>query len=436
MYGQNGIIFSVAKDFDYHKYPNGLRLITVPMEHTKTVTVLVLVGTGSRYETKEINGISHFLEHMMFKGTAKRPGALDISHELDSIGAEYNAFTSKEYTGYYAKSGAEHFNFILDVISDIFLNSKLDGAEIEKERGVVIQEINMNFDNPMRHIGDVYEELMYGDQPLGWDIAGPKENILNIKAEKFREYSNTHYFAKNTVVAVAGKVSTEEAKKEVEKFFSTMREQAELFKPLPVVIDQKRPGVKIAHKATDQSHLILGVRGYDIFHPKKEVLKIMSVILGGGMSSRLFTEVREKRGLAYYVGTSADCYLDTGDFSTFAGVENTKIHAAIEVILNEYKKIREEKVSAGELQKAKDYIKGKMAISFESSDDLATFYASQELLEGKISTPEEKFEKLTRVTSEEVFEAARDIFRPEKLNLALIGPPQEDDVSIYKIVNL
>lgn len=424
------------KEFDFHQYPNGLRLITIPMEHTKTVTVLVMVGTGSRYETKEINGVSHFLEHMMFKGTLKRPGTLDISYELDSIGAEYNAFTSKEYTGYYVKAGAEHFRFVLDVISDIFLNSKLDNAEIDKERGVVIQEINMNFDNPMRHISDIYEELMYGDQPLGWDIAGPKENILSIKAEKFREYFNTHYFARNTVVTVAGKVSAAEAKREVEKYFSTIRERAEPFKPLPVVIDQKEPGVKIVYKKTDQSHLILGVRGYEIFHPQKEVLKIMAVVLGGGMSSRLFTEVREKRGLAYYVGASADCYLDAGDFSAFAGVENTKIHAAIEVILNEYKKIREEKISVAELQKAKDYIKGKMAISFESSDDLASFYAAQELLEGKISTPEEKFEKLTQVTAEEIFEVAGDIFQPKKLNLALIGPFKEADLSIYKTVNL
>ncbi|MDO8494939.1 MAG: pitrilysin family protein [bacterium] len=426
----------MLKEFDLHKFSNGLRLVTIPMEHTKTVTVLVMVGTGSRYETKEINGISHFLEHMMFKGTEKRPGALDISHELDSIGAEYNAFTSKEYTGYYAKAGAEHFGFVMDVISDIFLNSKLDGEEIEKERGVVIQEINMNFDNPMRHIGDVYEELMYGDQPLGWDIAGPKENILNIKAEKFREYFNSHYFAKNTVVAVAGKVGLEEAKAAVEKYFSNIRERQEVFKPLPVFIRQDKPGVKIIHKATDQSHMLVGVRGYDVFHPKKEVLKIMSVILGGGMSSRLFTEVREKRGLAYYVGSSTDSYLDTGDFSTFAGVENTKIHSAVEVILGEYAKIRNEKVSDQELQKAKDYIKGKMAISFESSDDLASFYAGQELMEGKIATPEEKFEKLNRVTVEDVYAAANDIFKPEKLNMALIGPFKEEDPSIYNIVKL
>lgn len=429
------ITMSSNKDFDYFIFPNGLRLITVPMEHTKTVTVLVMVGTGSRYETKEINGVSHFLEHMMFKGTAKRPGAMDISHELDSIGADYNAFTSKEYTGYYAKAGAEHFELVLDVIADIFLNSKLDSQEIDKERGVVVQEINMNFDNPMRHISDVYEELLYGDQPLGWDIAGPKENILKIKHEEFRKYFDTHYFAKNTVVAVAGKVSKEKVKEEIAKHFSGMREQ-ELAKPLPVSISQAKPGLKIFHKDTDQTHIILGVRGYDTFHPKKEVLKIAATILGGGMSSRLFTEVREKRGLAYYVGASADSYSDAGDFSSFAGVENSKLKPAVEVIVGEFSKMKKEPVSEKELQKAKDYIKGKMAISFESSDELASFYASQELLEKRMLTPEERFEKLNKVTSEEVYGVANDVFQDSKLNLAVIGPLSEDDNSLYDIVKL
>lgn len=423
------------KDFNYHKFPNGLRLITVPMEHTKTVTVLVLVGTGSRYESKEINGISHFLEHMMFKGTEKRPGTMEISLALDAIGAEYNAFTSKEFTGYYAKAGAEHFSFVLDVVADIFLNSKLDKTEIDKERGVVIQEINMNFDNPMRHISDVYEELLYGDQPLGWDIAGPKENILNIKAEKFREHFNTHYFAENTVVAVAGKVTPDQVQKEVEKYFAGMRQAASL-KPLPVQISQDSPGVRIFSKKTDQSHLLLGVRGYDLFHPQKEALKIISVILGGGMSSRLFSEVREKRGLAYYVGASADCYADAGDLTTFAGIENSKLIEAAKVILDQYQQLRDETVSPKELQKAKDFIKGKMAISFESSDDLASFYANQELLERKIATPEEKFAKLNAVTAEQVKKAAQDIFRNEKLNLAVIGPFEEKDPTIYNTVKL
>lgn len=421
--------------FDYHTYPNGLRLITVPMEHTKAATVLVMVGTGSRYETKEINGISHFLEHMMFKGTEKRPGYLDISMELDAIGAEYNAFTSKEYTGYYAKASIENFDQILDIESDIFLNSKFDLEEIEKERGVIIQEINMDFDNPMRHIGDVYEELLYGDQPLGWNIAGTKEIILAMKPEKIREYFNTHYFAKNTVVAMAGNVDPAKVKEQVEKHFVNIREQS-ILKPLPVAIKQEKPGLKIFNKKTDQAHIVLGVRGYDMFHPKKEVLQTIAVILGGGMSSRLFVEVREKRGLAYYVSASSDSYLDTGDFSVSAGLEKTKLHSALEVILDELKKFKTEKISEKELKKAKDQVKGRMAISFESSDDLASYYATQELLKKEILTPEERFEKLNAVTVEDIWEAANDIFQNEKLNLAIIGPVEEDDASIRDLLKI
>lgn len=421
--------------FDYHIYPNGLRLITIPMEHTKTATVLVMVGTGSRYETKDISGVSHFLEHMMFKGTEKRPGYLDISQELDSIGAEYNAFTSKEHTGYYAKAGMENFDLILEVVSDIFLNSKMDLAEIEKERGVIIQEINMNFDNPMRHIGDVYEELLYGDQPLGWNIAGTKETILAMKPEKIREYFDTHYFAQNTVMAVAGNVNPEKIKEQVGRYFAAMR-QRPLFRPLPAIIKQAKPGLKIFNKKTDQAHIILGVRGYDLSSPKKETLKLMAVILGGGMSSRLFVEVREKRGLAYYVSASSDSYMDAGDFSAFAGLEKTKLPSALEVILEEFKKFRKEKVTEKELRKAKDYLKGKMAISFESSDDLASYYATQELLLHEVLTPEEKFEKLNQVTANDILEAANDIFQDNKLNLAVIGPLEEEESSIYELVRL
>lgn len=421
--------------YNLHTYPNGLRLITVPMEHTKAATVLVMVGTGSRYETKDISGISHFLEHMMFKGTGKRPGYLDISQELDSIGAEYNAFTSKEYTGYYAKAGLENFDLILDVVSDIFLNSKFDLEEIEKERGVIIQEINMDFDNPMRHIGDVYEELLYGDQPLGWDTAGTKETILAMKPEKIREYFSTHYFAKNTVVAVAGNIDPVKVREQVDRYFSKMR-QRDLLKPSPAVIKQNKPGLKIFNKKTDQAHIILGARGYDAFNPKKEALGLMAVILGGGMSSRLFVEVREKRGLAYYVRASSDSYMDAGDFSVSAGLEKTKLHSALEVILEEFKKFKKEKVSEKELQKAKDHVKGGMAISFEASDDLASFYATQELLKREILTPEEKFEKLNRITAEDIQEAANDIFKDDKLNLAIIGPLEENDSSIKDLLRV
>ena len=329
----------------------------------------------------------------------------------------------------------EIFDFVLEIISDIFLNSKLDPAEVKKERGVVVQEINMFFDNPMHHIGDVHEELLYGDQPLGWPIAGPKENILKMKTEKFREYFNSHYFARNTVVAVAGNFDRAKAEESVVRYFSDMR-QREKLQPASVKISQSRPGLKIFNKKTDQTHILMGVRGYDIFDPKKEVLKIMAVILSGGMSSRLFTEVREKRGLAYYVRAGADFYLDAGDFTCSAGLEQERLKPALEVILEEFKKLKNEKVSEKELKKAKDSIRGQMAISFESSDDLASFYAMQELMQKEVLTPEEKFEKLNKVSADDIFEVANDIFHTDKLNLAIIGPFKEKDPAIYNLLKL
>lgn len=419
--------------FHYHTYPSGLRLITVPMASTETVTVLVLVGTGSRYEAKDINGISHFLEHLMFKGTEKRPGALDISEELDAIGAEYNAFTSKEYTGYYVKCAVAKLATALDVISDIFQNSKFDAAEIDKERGPVKEEINMWFDNPGRYVGTLFEELLYGDQPLGWDIAGTKEIIDRLQRDDFVRYFTTHYFAKNTVVAVAGAVDPEAIQAQIPSYFSTVREHA-LIEPVPVVEAQAEPALKLFPKATEQTHINIGFRGYSRFHPRYDVLEVMAILLGGGMSSRLFVEIREKRGLAYRISTGASSYAETGDFVTSAGLNNQSIIPALEIILAEHHKLVDEPVSAKELLKTKDYIKGKFAIGLELSDAQASFYAEQELLERRILTPEERLAKIDAVTAEEIQEVAREIFTPARLNLALIGPHGGRDDAVREVL--
>ena len=421
-------------DFLLHKYDNGLRLVVVPMKSTKTVTVLVLVGTGSRYETKEINGISHFLEHMMFKGTTKRPKALSISRELDSIGAEYNAFTSKEYTGYYAKASAENKNIILDIISDIFLNSKLDEKEINKERGVIIEEMNMYLDLPPRYVGDLYEKLLYGDQPAGWMVIGEKDTVSKLNHDNFINYFGTHYFAKNTIVAVAGNVDKEEIKELVGGFFKDVRDK-ELITKKTVNESQNKPETLVHYKKTDQTHFILGVRAYDMFSPKIEAANVLSVILGGGMSSRLFIEIREKQGLSYYVSTSHDSYTDHGYLATASGVDNKRVEKAITIILKEYKKIKEKSVPRVELKKAKEYIKGKFVIGLEQSDDVANFFAGQWLLKNETLTPEEKLSKIMAVTAEDIQEVANEIFKPEKLNLALIGP-FEDKEKFEKLLEI
>lgn len=421
-------------EFHHHAtYPNGLRLITVPMDNTRTVTVLVLVATGSRYETKEISGISHFLEHLMFKGTRKRPGYLDISEELDSLGADYNAFTSKEYTGYYVKCAADRVDNALDIISDIFQNSKFDEGEMDKERGPIKEEINMNFDSPVRHVAEIYDELVFGDQPLGWSVAGKKETIDRLQRGDIVDYFTSHYHAKNTVVIVAGNIATEQIQEKVGQYFGNVRESG-LIKPIATIENQSEPGLKIFHKATDQVHINIGFRAYSRFHPKYEALEVLAHILGGGMSSRLFVEVREKRGLAYRVNTSATAYSETGDVTTYAGLNTENLKSALEIILKEHKRLTEEPVSDQELTRVKEFIKGRFAIGLETSDEQASFYGEQELLENKILTPEERLNRILAVTKEDIMAVAVEIFRPERLNLAIVGPLEDNNLEIKEVL--
>ena len=407
-------------------------MVVVPMESTKTVTVLVMVGTGSKYETKEINGISHFLEHMMFKGTKKRPGKLDIAMELDGIGAEYNAFTGKEYTGYYAKASLKKIDTVMDVIFDIFLNSKLGEKEINIERGVIIEELNMYRDMPQRYVGDLFERLLYGDQPAGWDIGGEKETILKLKREEFVNYFNTHYIASKTVVAIAGNVDPEAIKDKVGNYFKNVRKGKKFDKPA-VVEKQDGPQVLLHNKKTDQTHFILGVRAYDKFNDKKYPLGIVSVILGGGMSSRLFSEVRDKRGLAYYIGAGSESYTDSGFFMVKAGVNNQKTKEALEVVMEELRKVKKEGITPAELKRAKDQIEGSMALGLEHSDAVAETYAESLIFHDKVLTPEEELGRMKKVTLDEVLEVASDMLNNNKLNLSLIGP-FEDENEFKKIL--
>jgi len=400
---------------------NGLRIITVPQKNTQAVTVLVLVGTGSKYEKKEINGISHFLEHMYFKGTKKRPSTTAIAETLDKVGGIYNAFTGEEYTGYFAKVASQHFELALDWVSDIFLNSILPKEEIEKEKGVIIEEINMIYDHPMSYVQTLWNKLLYGDQPAGWDIAGTKETVSKMNREKLINYMERQYVAKNTIISIAGNFTEKSAIQKVKKYFSKIKTQKPIEKP-KVLEKQKKPEILLNFRQTDQTHLCLGVRTFNFFHPKRYALDLLAVILGGMMSSRLFIEVRAKLGIAYYINTNSEMNPDTGFLFTQTGLDNKNVEKGILTILKEYKKISEKKVPNSELKKAKDYLKGKTTLLLESSDAQASFYAGQELLEKKILTPKEIFKKIDRVSREDILKAAKEIFRPEKLNLALIGP--------------
>ncbi|MBU3942606.1 insulinase family protein [Patescibacteria group bacterium] len=399
---------------------NGLRIITVPQIGTQAVTVLILAGTGSKYERRETSGISHLLEHLLFKGTKKRPNQISISEPLDRVGGMYNAFTGEDYTGYYAKVDAKHFDLALDVISDIYLNSKIKTKEIKKEKGVVIEEINMYYDHPSSHVQSLWSKVLYGDQPAGWDIAGTKEIVSKITRKQIVDYITSQYTAENTIVCIAGNIS-KDVKAKIEKKFSKIS-TSKIMEKLPVVEEQTKPEYIIDYKATDQTHLCLGVRGYALDNPKRITLELLALILGGMMSSRLFIKVREELSLAYYIRANVSSDPDSGFLVAQAGVDNTRVEKAITVILQEFKKLTQKKVSKEELKKAKDHFKGKMALMFEASDAQASFYGVQELLERKILTPEQVYAKINKVRADDILKVSKDIFKNEKLNLALIGP--------------
>ena len=404
---------------------NGLRIITIPLKESKSITVLILVKTGSKYETKETSGISHFLEHMCFKGTNKRPLPIDISETLDSIGGNFNAFTSQEYTGYYARVASAHFETALDWVSDIYLNSKYPKEELEKEKGVIIEEINMYYDQPIQHVQYLWGKLLYGDQPAGWNIAGTKESVRGITREKMVNYVSRQYTAPNTIVCVAGNIEESSVIEKVKEYFSELKKDQAMGKE-EVKEEQLEANILLESRKTDQTHLYLGVRAYNISHPDRYTQKLLSIILGGMMSSRLFIEIREKLGAAYYVGTESSSDSDTGYLAARAGVDNKKLEEVIKVILKEYKKITEEEVPPKELKKAKEYVKGKTSLALETSAAQASFYTNQELLEDEILTPEEIFKKIDAVTSQDILRVAKDIFQFNKLNFAMIGPSQEE----------
>ncbi|HSX08603.1 MAG TPA: pitrilysin family protein [Candidatus Saccharimonadales bacterium] len=409
-------------NFARNVLPNGLRVITIPMPSFESATVLVMAGAGSRYENKKNSGISHFLEHMAFKGTDRRPTSMDISSLIDGMGGEFNAFTGKETTGYYIKSAKDKIESSIDVLSDMLMNSKFDPVEIEKEKGVIIEEINLYEDMPARKIGDIYEQLLYGDTPMGWDIAGDKDIIRSITREDFMSYLSDLYSASNLTVVVAGGIDEEKTRELIEKYFGSMKQfETKTFEKLTE--SQTKPALLLKQKQTEQIHIALGVRTIPISSPKRYPLSVLSAILGGGMSSRLFHEVREKRGLAYYVRTSSDEYADAGTLVTTAGIDPKRVVEAVEVVVAEYSKVArgEMALTDEEITKAKEFLKGHLVLDLEDSRSVSGFYAHQELLEEKIETPEEVLTQIDNVTKEDLESVGKEFFKQETLNLALIG---------------
>lgn len=400
---------------------NGLRIITIPKKDSLATTVLVLVEAGAEYENKKINGISHLLEHMCFKGTKRRPKAIDISSELAALGAESNAFTGYERTGYYAKAQPKHFDKILDIVADLYLNPILDPKELDKERGVVIEEINMIEDIPMRKIGYLFLELLYGDQPAGRSIAGEKEIIKKLTRQDIVDYRKKHYLASATTVIASGNFNEKNAIKKISDAFSEIS-TGKKDKKIKTKENQKKPAILLKKKESDQAHLILGTRAFNIFDKRIYAAMVLSDILGGGLSSRLFQKIREEMGAAYYIRSSADLMIDHGYFAVASGVNISKLELVVKTIIDELKKSKNELIGDKELQKAKDHLVGQLFISLETSDELAEFYGEQETIAKKIITPQELAKKIQTITAEEIMIVAQDIFKKDKLNLAIIGP--------------
>ena len=413
--------------------PNGLKVITVPMAGVSSATVLVLVGAGSRYEQKNKAGLSHFLEHMIFKGTKKRPTAFGISSLIDSVGAENNAFTGKDHTGFYIKVSSEHLELAFDILSDTLSNSLYQKEEIERERGTIIEEINMYEDTPLYKIDDVFYELIFSGNPLGWLTTGSRQSVSAIKREDFLDYTKRFYQGSDMVLAVAGKVDQKQVEELASKYFSCFS-KGKKEKFIEFKNGQNKPKVKIDFKKTDQAHLYFGYPAFSFLDKDKTVLEVLSAILGGGMSSRLFIQVRERRGLAYYVSSVTDLFHETGLIAARAGLNLGKIEEAILVIKEEFEKLKSGDVKEEELKKAKDFIKGRVALHLENSRSVANRYAEKELLEGKIETPEEFFAKIEKVSLEDIQKVAKRLFIDQKSNLAIIGP-FEDKEKFLKLIS-
>ncbi len=408
-------------DYKLTKLKNGMRVLLVPNKHVESVNVSIFFRVGSRCEDENIAGISHFLEHMFFKGTKKRPKAKFISEAIDSVGGEMNAFTSYEYTGYWIKVAKQHTDLAIDVLSDMIIDSKFLQKELDRERNVIKEEMKMYEDNPDYYIWRVWNKVLYGEQGLGREIAGTREALDNINHPEMIEYRNNYYSVANGLLVVVGNFVETSLMTTLNKYWNKvskgMRSEYQLASDC-----QPKPQVELLTKDIQQANMCVGVRSYRSFHPDHFVVNLISVILGRGMSSRLFLRVREKHGLVYTIRAMADNYVDVGNLVVKTGCDANKAEQALKMILEEFKKLTKEKVLKKELDKAKEYWKGTLILSLEDLESVGGMVGMQELLFDKVVTPDQMIKAIDKVTAEDIMRVAKDMFKPEKLNLAVIGP--------------
>ncbi len=398
---------------------NGLRILTAPMPQTRSVSIGVYVGTGSRYERKDEAGLSHFVEHLCFKGSAKRPTAKDIAEAIDGVGGHLNGGTDREATVYYCKVAAPHFSLALDVLADLVQAPRFDRAEIEKERSVILEELAMVADTPSQLVDLLIDEALWPDQPLGWDVAGTKESVQHLTRQMALDYVARQYVPNNMVVSVAGNVEHSRVLEEVAAFWNDGVSGSP--SPWYPATNGHGPRCAVRFKKTEQTHICLAVRGIPMDHPDRYALGLLSTILGEGMSSHLFMELRERKGLVYDVHSYVSHFLDTGAFTVYAGVDPTKTVEAVKLIVEELVRLRDG-ASEEELVKAKELSKGRLLLRLEDTRSVAGWLGGQELLLGRVYTPDEAVAMLEAVTLDDLQRVARDLLITDQLYLALVGP--------------
>jgi predicted Zn-dependent peptidase len=415
--------------YERHTLSNGLRVLTAPLGHAKSVACYIMLAAGSRYENASNRGIAHFAEHMFFKGTERRPTARDLSMEVDTIGGEFNAFTSKEFTGYYIRCAGEQRDTALDVLVDMLRNSKFDADELEREKGVIVEEMNMYVDTPRDYVSSVYEELVFGANPLGWETLGTKDTIKAATRETFLDYLGEWYTPPRIVVGVAGAVGND-LLPTLEGLLGDMTGE-DAGAPAPAAVERStKPPVRMHRQDSDQANVCIGVPSYPLAHPDRYALQLLGTVLGTGMSSRLFLEVRERRGLAYYVYALNSPFTDAGTLFSQAGVDLNRAEEAVEVIATEFRKLADEVVPAQELEKARALAKGRFVLQTESPNGLIMFGLRREVLEGRAAEPEDVLAGLDAVTAEDVQRVAQDVIGSQGMRCAVIGP--FDDASVFE----
>ncbi|MCJ7654482.1 MAG: insulinase family protein [Dehalococcoidia bacterium] len=403
---------------------NGLRLLTSEMPHTRSVSVVFFIAAGSRYEVEPEAGISHFIEHICFKGTEKRRSSKEISEAIESVGGMINGGTDKELTTFWCRVTSEHFLLALDILVDLLRHSRFDATDIDRERQIIIEEINMSLDSPGQRVAMLIDELLWPGQPLGRDIAGSKETVTALTRQQMLDFFSNLYLPNNTVVAVAGDIKQKQVQDAISQALCDWKPN-KVSAGFPNEGDQEAARLNIEFRDTEQAHLCLGVPGLSFFHPDRYAVDLLSIILGEGMSSRLFTEIREQQGLAYDIHSYVDHFADSGAVVIYAGVDPGRVDSALRAIIDQVSKLKEQ-ITEAELNKAKEIVKGRLLLSLESSRNVAAWLGAQELLINRILTADEVISLVEAVTIEDLKRVAQQLLTSEKLNLAIVGPVKEE----------